>query len=205
MARGSKHIGRIIKNHFDTKPIMSTPRQRRSLGFTLIEILIVISIIGITVPIIVTLFTAVMRQQLQTIKLVQTKDQADFALNALKTTIRNNAFSLHSGTPPTAVNQLCLDQTTLSTPSQMVFEDVHQESFYFEVTDGVLASGSSVLSTSRPLTSDPVTISDLVISCSRPSFFAAPLIHISFTATHQDTRLGTTSLPFQTRISLRNQ
>jgi len=180
-------------------------KDKKNRAFTLIEMLIVISIVGIAVPIIVTIFGAVMRQQIQTKKLVETKNQADFVLNSVKIIVKNHAFSLHNSFPASTENEICQNQSETQTPTSMVFEDLEGESFYFDLQEGVVASVSSVLAEPVELSSKPVAISDLVVSCSRSSFFASPLVRVSFTATHEDTRLGVVALPFQTRISLRNE
>ncbi len=177
----------------------------RQKGFTLVEMLIVVCIVSISVPVIVTLFSAVMRQQTQTMIVTQTRNQATAALQNIKTLIRNHAYTIHSDYPATDANAICTSQTDIQTPSRMVFRDEYEKSFYFELDSGVLASASSQLAAPVPLNFAPVTITHFEITCSRPSLYAAPIVNISFLVSHANNNFGTTTLPFQTRLRLRNK
>lgn len=172
-------------------------------GFTLIEMLVVIIIVGMTIPLLMTIFVSVLRQQGRVKGLEIAKSQADTAFSSIKLAIRNNATSIHSAYPATDANEIC--NTTTSSPvaaSPMVFKDSEGNSFYYSLSGTVIQSQISSDSGPKDMTAAPAEMSNLTFSCERTSDTANPIVTVSFESTHP--QIGFT-LPYTTKIKLRNR
>ncbi len=181
---------------------MNRIRQHTTSGFTLIEMLIVIMIVAVTIPLLMTIFVSVIRQQARVLGVEETKSQADSAYSNIKLLIRNRAISVHSAYPATTANEICAAQTTAVSASPLVFKDIDGNSFYFSTVAGSIASHSSKLASAASLTSSPVVISNLTASCKRSGAAARPTVDISFDATSP---LIPFSLTYQATQQLRNR
>ena len=141
-------------------------------------------IVAVTVPLLMTIFVSVIRQQARVLGVEQTKTQADSAYSTMKLMIRNRAISVHNAYPATSANEICTTQTTSVTANPLVFKDADGNSFYFSVAnDGTIASNSSKLTTPAALTTTPIVISNLTTSCKRTGSASRPTVDISFNAT----------------------
>lgn len=176
-------------------------------AFTIIEILIVTSMIGLMMPVIFTVMFVVIRQEARIFALTTVKTQGDFILNAMKLNIRNQAISVHNAYPGTSLNEICT--TVSATPvvqNPLILRDRAGNSFYFSETAGAVASNSSVLAVPLTLTNNKVQITGLSFSCNRPSLYSSPIITVSYTVNYiTQTAESPASLPYRTRIKLRNE
>jgi prepilin-type N-terminal cleavage/methylation domain-containing protein len=176
---------------------------KKSLGFTLIEMLVVIMIVAVTLPLLMTVFVSVLRQQARVKGLEIAKSQADEALSLIKTTIKNNALSIHSSSPATDANEICNTQTASQVVSNpMVFLDNDGNSFYFDLSAQSMRLNSTSQASPTAITSAPATISNLSFSCERRSNTSNPIISVSFQTSHP---LMGFSINYQTKILLRNK
>lgn len=64
-------------------------------GFTLVEVIVVIAIVGMMLPIIFSIITTVARQQSKIYRISEAKQQGDFALAYIKNYIRNTGDRIY--------------------------------------------------------------------------------------------------------------
>jgi len=75
-------------------------------SFTLIETIVVIAVIGLTLPVLFATILTLMRQQIKIYRLSQVKREGDYIINLMENTIRNRAVTVHSE-QPTDNNLVC--------------------------------------------------------------------------------------------------
>ena len=183
-------------------------------GFTLIETIVVIAVIGITLPILFAIILTLMRQQLKINRLSEIKREGDYISSALENTIRDRVFSIHSGLPVNDSTKICEGALSFSNPStSLYFLDKNRNWFGYQFSGNTLASESAdLVNTSISLNSSKIFVSNFSISCSRNTVYSAQSIQFSFDVCY-DTGLpncATTrpeeiaSLHYQLRIKLRN-
>lgn len=179
----------------------------RRKGFTLIEFLVVFSIVTLVIPSLFGLTYTLIRQQGRVLALQAVKRQGDLVLNHMKTSIRNNALGTYNGTLASP-NAICTTGASSSSNNTNVyFQQAELSSSYFGYSttiDG--ATGKRVLqyettgSTAIPLTNTAVTIENVSFSCSRASDFGTPVITATYTVTEP---INTVSLTYRTTVALR--
>lgn len=176
-------------------------------GFTLIEFLVVFSIVTLVVPSLFGLTYTLIRQQGKIIALQAIKRQGDQVLNHMRTSIRNSAVGTYNGTVASPIAICTTGGSSSPTNTRMYFGKAGATASYFGYSTTVDAStGKSVAqyeldgSTSR-LTSTSVTISSFNIGCRRSSDYTTPVVTISYTVTEP---INNVSLTYQTVVKLRN-
>jgi type II secretory pathway pseudopilin PulG len=188
--------------------------MKKVFGFTLMETIIVIGIVGLIIPVIFSVIYSILRQQTKVYILSQIKREGDNALNIISTLIRNNAVSIHSG-PPNDNNRVCstveLNNYESDNGTNFYFLDKSNEwfRFYLRSYNQVykISSQSSVLNATTELTSfSNSQITNFVISCEGESVLTPPIVSISFTVEQPEESERpeeTASLNYQTKIKLR--
>lgn len=182
-------------------------------GFTLIETIVVIAVIGLTIPAIFAIIFGLVRQQAKINRLSEVKRQGDYVLNNIAVLIRNNALSVHSASPATDANEKCsIDGSTYNSNSSLYFLDKNGHWFGFRLTTNKISSVSVDLATPVDLTTTKVIISGLNIGCGKTTLYSPATVSLSFdicyntgagicTSTHPE---ETATLHYQTKIKLRN-
>lgn len=170
-------------------------------GFTLIEFLVVLSIVVFIVPSLFGLMYSLLRQQSRIIALQEVKRQGDLVFNHMKTTIKNSATATYNGTlaSPTAI---CTTSGSSWTGGAMYFLDTTGVNSYFGYSlsgTGIVYEKTSVATTQ--LTNASVTVSNLVLGCINSSDFSTPLLNVSYTVTQPDNNV---SLNYKTLIKLKS-
>ena len=181
-------------------------KMKKRFGFTLMETVVVIGVVGLIIPVIFSIIYSIIRQQTKVYVLSQVKREGDSALNIISTLIRNNAVSVHNAIP-TVNNKICDIEGGWETPQNMYFMDKDGEWFRFYEDSLKIASDSSTFDTPVDLTSSLNSkITNFVISCKGISVSASPLISISFNIKQPSESVrqeDTASLDYQTKIKLR--
>lgn len=179
-------------------------------GFTLVEMLVVVAVIALVLPAVFTIVFTILRQQAKIYAIQEVKRQGDFILNNMRTTLKNNAVTVHSGVP-SASNEICNTLGSSSTPSaSLYFKDKYNNYFWYTSDGTKIASNSSITGATSDLTSSRVKVSTgtpLDISCFRGASFAAPIISITYGITFNTTSLrpeDTVSFDYKTKVQLRN-
>lgn len=185
-------------------------------SFTLIETIVVVAVIGITMPVLFVIIFALMRQQVKIYRLSQIKREGDYLINQMENTIKDNAMTIHSGTPPTDANVVCNNAGVPyplggGTASTIYFLDKENNWFGYTAGSNTVASMSSA-HPSANLTSSKILVSNFSVSCIRNSIYSSAIILLNFDVCF-DTGAGectstrpeeTSSIHYQTRIKLRN-
>lgn len=178
-------------------------------GFSFIELVVVMGVIGISLPVLFAIFFGVASQQVKIQRLSEVKRQGDYVLNIMETVIRNEARNIFDGA--TFLNEKC----TATIPSyeslngtNFYFKDKSGNEFRFYASDGIIASESSKLASKWDLTSSNVRISNFNISCTRKSIGTPAIVTVSFDADYNtdSTRVEetTATLHYKTSVKLRN-
>lgn len=182
-------------------------------GFTLIEFLVVLGIIVLIVPSLFGLIYSLLRQQGRIVALQEVKRQGDLVFNHMKTTMRNQGGSISSSTsrtgPYTPQCRNAGESFSQNSTNVLYFEDpTNPVLLYFGYRPTVSGAITKiVLETNRAgppydlrdLTNSSVTVSNLVIGCTKNSEFAPPLVNISYTVTQP---ANSVSLNYKTLIKL---
>lgn len=183
-------------------------------GFTLIETIVVIAVIGITLPVLFAIILTLMRQQLKINRLSEIKRQGDYISSVIENTIKDSAISIHNGLPINDSKEICKEALSFSSPATVLyFLDKNKNWFGYQFSGNTLASESADLENpSIDLNSSKILISNFSISCSRNTVYSAPSVQFSFDLCY-DTGLPNcattrpeeiTFLHYQSRIKLRN-
>lgn len=182
-------------------------KQQR--GFTLLEVIIVLSIFTIIIPAMFTMYFASLRAQRKVFVLRDAKRNGDNALTAMENLIKQNAISIHDNSPPTPSNQVCTSSAPSASDTELFFKDKDGSWFSFTQSNGRIASSSALTgnTTSTNLTNDKSTVSSFDIRCLYVSETSPPLVSISFRVD----QIGPTgrpedvaSLSYQTKVKLRS-
>jgi len=183
-------------------------------GFTLIETIVVVGVLGLTLPVIFSIFYVLLQQQTKIYRLNTTKKEGDYAINLIENTIKNQAVSIissNSPIPPDATNKKCdNDSSSYSSTSGLYFIDKDGSWFGYVVNGDTIASSSAALA-SINLTSSKTHITGFSISCSRTYLYSQPSVSLSFdikfcndVGCAQTRPEEISSLHYQTKIKLRN-
>ncbi|PIZ65792.1 hypothetical protein COU87_04910 [Candidatus Roizmanbacteria bacterium CG10_big_fil_rev_8_21_14_0_10_39_12] len=187
-------------------------------GFTLIEIVVVMAVMGILLPTVFSVMYIIMQQQLAAHKLSETKQQGDLVMNYMKQTITQEAGSIASTSgfakcsAPNTTHSSTLGEFNFalddsSTPDMFSFRvnagELVFEEYSFAPLLGVYQTDSSL----NLNNSGTVAITNFLIECRKRDDYSFPLVSFSFDATFVDTtptaQEGVVTLHYQTKIKLR--
>lgn len=186
--------------HGDSRYPSASPRAStiHDRGFTLIEFLVVLSIIVFLVPSLFGLMFALLRQQSRIIALQEVKRQGDLVYNHMKVSIKNSAASAYSDFGTT---QICVTSpTSVDNLGSMYFLDAASLNTYFGYKlNGTWLEYERTSAGVTALTNSSVTVSNLEMGCTKNSEFAPPLVNVSFTVTQPSNNI---SLNYKTLIKL---
>ncbi len=185
-------------------------------SFTLVEVIVVVTVMGIVLPAFFTIFTTILRQQLKVFHLAEVKRQGDYVVTVLENTIRNNAYTIYSDTAGN--NEICNIPSSLPGPTIQAFKDQYKTLFTLvyasqnlTLTKFDVAPAPTLAFVSGQLNNTKVGITAFSLTCSRGStLYSAPIIQLSFTICYLSgaaacaSGLDQASLTYQTNIKLRN-
>lgn len=184
--------------------VKSLKLKVKSLGFTLIETIVVLAVIGLVLPALFAIIFVLLQQQTKVFRLQQVKKEGDFVLNSMKTTIINRAQAIFSD--QALNNEQCKQAgTTYSSDTNFYFKDKQGVGFKYYINGSKISSDSASIDP-IDLTTDKVTISDFTISCNRTSAYSPPVISLTFTVSYNtaSTRVEeNASLTYSTKINLK--
>lgn len=186
---------------------MGIKRNRRS--FTLIEMIVVISVIAITLPSIFAIVFGIVQQQTKIYRISKVKEEGDYILNLISNTIKNRAFSIHSSSTADGSDQVCKDSPSSIAPANsLYFRDLSNDMFGYSFSSNTISSASSKFASSISLNSDKISIDNFIIYCDKnTTTFSAPIISIEFDISYKlaSTRPeDSANLHYQTKVKLRN-
>ena len=181
-------------------------------SFTLIEIMVVVAVIGLTLPVLFAIILTLMRQQVKIYRLSQIKRGGDYVINLMENIIRDNAVTIHTTTPPSDANIICKNVGTSASGTSLYFLDKNKQWFGYLATSNSVASTSANLASPINMTSSKTIVSNFSIYCSRNSIYSPAAILLSFDICY-DSGSGVctstrpeevNSMHYQTRIKLRS-
>jgi len=196
-----------------------TPLLNKIRGFTFIEMVVVIGIMAIALPTLYAIFFLILQQQIKIVRISEVQRQGTFVVNTIESLVKKNAYSIHTGSPPSTANRVCAVTTppvSLTSSSQLYLKDKAGNSFDFTVPIGTqkISSESAVLGSNSTidLTSSKVLVVTNSFSqgCS-VSGYASPVITYSFDLCYNINNSNTcgsaseeVSLHFETTAALPN-
>ncbi|MBI2641830.1 type II secretion system protein [Candidatus Roizmanbacteria bacterium] len=184
--------------------------KNKSAAFTLFEIIVVVAIVGLTLPVVFSLFFAFLRQQVKVYRLTEVKRQGDFAVRVIENTIKTHANTITKDASGVVVCKIPESDTVYG------FKDRFNNEFRFFISGGSRISSAVTNLPPAPtlpigggdLTNDKVTISGFTLTCSRSTQFSPPVINMSFQVDYNPTDPGRpeeqATLRYQSTIKLRN-
>lgn len=178
-------------------------------AFTLIETIVVVAVIGLTLPVLFAIIFTLIRQQVKIYRLSQIKREGDYVINLMENTIRNKAVTIYSTSvlPPDDANIVC--NTVGGSQSNPYFLDENKLFFNYELSGNKIVFNSAI---PVDLTSSKIKVSLFSISCSSGSAYSPPSVSLNFdieycndVACSQSPRPEErASMHYQTRIKLRS-
>lgn len=170
-------------------------------GFSLLELVLVLSILGIIVPAGFSMFMASMRAQLKVSILQEVKRNGDTALSVIENLIKSRTQSLQQldGTP------ICNSSGSSYALGDVYFVDPEAQRFRFHMSGNQIASDSSSIGSSF-VTSPKVAVTNFSITCEKETSFTPPIISIGYTVSQarETTRAEEQStLDYLTKVRLR--
>lgn len=179
-------------------------------GYTLIEMLVVLVIISLTLPLIFTILSVILQQQLKIYRLIEVKKQGDFVMGFMKNKIATEALRISSQANPV------LERCTLTSPSysapggtNFYLLNAANQPFRFIISGNQLMVNTVSTNTTSTLTTNSVIIRNLQFSCVKRSTLAVPLVQISFdieynNGTSAPDAAETAQLTYATKVRLRS-
>ncbi len=171
--------------------------------------LVVVGVVALVLPAVFSIVFSILRQQAKVYALQEIRRQGDFVLNSVRTTLKNYAVSVHSASPPDDTNQLCVAPGT-SSSGQIYFKDRFNNYLSYSVdSENIIASSSSIPSSSINLTNNKVRVdpSEFSIKCERSRVSAPPIITVSYVLEYNSNSVrpeDNASFRYQTKIQLKS-
>lgn len=183
-------------------------------GFTLIETIVVIAVIGLTLPVLYAINFAIMRQQVKIYRLSQIKREGDYLINIIENTVKDRAVTIHSISPALETNIVCnKDPSEYSSLTELYFLDKGGQWFGYKYEGSKISSKSADLTNpSINLISSKTLVSNFSISCAKDTIYSPASVSFAFDVCY-DAGAGlctstrpeeVNSIHYQTRIKLRN-
>lgn len=190
-------------------------------SFTLIETIVVVAVIGLTLPVLFAIIFTLMRQQVKIYRLSQVKREGDYVINLMENTIKNRAIIIYKSAVLNDTNIVCknVGNYTLSSTDNLYFldEDKHWFGYEYDGSSKIASKSADLFNPPNiltfPLTSTKTKVSNFSISCSRNSLYSSASILLGFDICYNTGSGNCTStrpeeitsiLHYQTRIKLRN-
>ncbi len=180
-------------------------------SFTFIEVIVVISIIGLIIPAIFSVIFGLVREQLKVYRLSVVKKQGDFILNNFSTLIKNDAKTIHSANPPSDANEQCAAANSNYTSTNgLYFLDPDNNWFGLTLSSGQISSSSA--STNVNYNSSQTIVSGMTMTCQKSGLYSAPIITLDFDICYETTTgvcsstrpEDTATLHYETTIQLQS-
>ncbi len=145
-------------------------------GYSLLELVLVLSILGIIIPAGFSIFMASMRAQLKVSLLQEVKRNGDTALSVMENLIKSRTQSLQQldGTP------ICNVAGATYSAGDVYFVDSEAQRFRFYLSTDQIASDSSAIGSSF-LTNSKVAVTNFTLTCEKSNSFTPPIISIGYT------------------------
>ena len=177
----------------------------RRKSFTLIELIVAVSIIALILPAVFNIFFIMIRQQLVLISYQEIVQQGDSAERNIQNILQNRAaYITDSSYSATDICPLPLTPTPPYSPDLYINDRDHFPiHLHPNIVSGVPTIASDSASKTYFLTSSNVTISNFGFTCHRINEFTPATISIMYTAS-KSAAFKEVSLPYSFNVRLRN-
>lgn len=191
--------------------IFITRKNSGKKAFTLLEMLIVLTLVGILLSTVFSIIFVVLRQQVRIYRIIETRRQGDAILNFMKERlVRATGIETDTGvaicTPP--VLPATYTDRAPSTGDDYVFIDSGSKyRFRLPAASTVLLYNDRISLINSPLHSGTVDISAFSITCRRNALNSTAIVQFSYVVTFHDPTFtpgeGTTVLNYRAKVKLR--
>ncbi len=197
---------------------MKTQLRNTTKGYSLIEMLIVLSILSIILPVVFSIIYVLLNQQIKIYRLIETKRQGDRVLSFMKEKILREAVMLEDSAGTARCQTYTGVPETTTDGQDFIFKkstDAASSTFNFYVNNNALFIADSDGMATSSIHNTKVRISNFQIECyRRNSSLSATdpsrnivMIGLRYTVEFIDntptTAEGTTSLSYMSKIRLR--
>lgn len=184
------------------------------LGFTLLEVIVVLLLISLVLPVLFNLLFLDMRARQKVYIIEKVKSNGDNALSTMEFLIQRRAQKIIAEEDQDISFCESFSEGLVDLGNKIAFLDENNIVFSFSSNQDTNFNGltynkisSSSALTSIDLTDDTVSIENLSFNCIRPSNFSPPIISVSFTVKQVGESVfdeNIFSLHYATKIKLRN-
>ncbi|OGK14619.1 hypothetical protein A3C98_00120 [Candidatus Roizmanbacteria bacterium RIFCSPHIGHO2_02_FULL_37_15] len=155
-------------------------------GFTFVETLVVISVLGIVLPIVFTVLYVILQHQIRIFRVTEVKRIGDNIIQVLETNIQNYAYTIYDG-----LTEICDANPAIPFPhigDPTSFRDKYKSPFSIEHNPPDLIISYPAIVPPAPtfafsqgqLNSSKIEVTSFSISCNRASIYSPPVVSISF-------------------------
>lgn len=178
-------------------------------GYTLIELIVVVTMLGLIMPAIFNILYAILQQQLKVYRITETKRQGDYILELMKEKITRETATIYTPGAPNTPRCSTVNSTFTSLTSGADFHFAYElgGNFWFYRSGNNLLYGDSNVLPGSPstLNNTKVRISNFTISCFRRA--TVTLVGFAYDVTFYDatpsTEEGTVRLHYVSKVKLR--
>lgn len=197
---------------------MKHTKRSTKRGYTLVEMLIVLSIISVIFPVVFSILYILLNQQVKLYRIIETKRQGDRIMSFMKEKISREAVVIKNAAGTPRCDLYTGIPETTADGNDFIFRkstDPLAPSFNFYVTTSTLLTQDSAGLPSTSLHDNRVRITNFQIECFRRNNTISPaqpnkhviMVGFSYTVEFIDNTPtqaeGTTSLQYHTKIRLR--
>ena len=158
-------------------------QTRQNRGYTIIEIIVVVMMLGILLPAVFSILYAILQQQLKVYRITETKRQGDLILEFMKEKISRDGASIYAPGPV----DLCVtpgETITTTDGNNFRFRDDNNNTFWFNLTASTGDIRYRDAGINALLDNTQVTISNFEIGCIRRR--NNTIVQFSYTASFND-------------------
>ncbi len=186
-------------------------------GFTFIEMIVVITVLGLALPSLFAIVFSILQQQTKIIRLSEIKRQGDNIIDVMSTAVRSNALEIYSDFGLTS--KVCATASSSypssGTVTELSFKDRDSKKFGYYLSGSAIAARTDASYISGNLTSSKIVVQNFSISCKKSAQYASPVVTVQFEICYKrdasDNSCSATrsdefaKLTYNTKIKLRNQ
>lgn len=193
--------------------------MKKNKGYTLLEMLIVISIIGLILPAVFTVLFIIIQHQLRIYRVIETKKQGDYVLSFIKNKVIEDAVKISTSSSEQCTTSEAyypaLQNGTQATDDGTDFFFVTKVpttkfNFYIDTATNSIDNNTLVYNennngtiTPFQVTNSKVIISNLAFQCVRKSNTGGALVRVSYTVSYNSTLGDPVSYQYSTKVRLR--
>lgn len=190
---------------------MNTPSHHHQRAFTLIEVIVVISTLAFTLPIVTIILFMIIRQQIAVTRMAESKRQGDQATALIQNVLTSEVVSMYDGGGAVCASDIGAIKNI------SYFLDNNGDEIRFGVSSGVLnitrvTSGGEI---TKPITSSQKIIVEnsltypFTVQCIRNKTYTEPIVGISFSivpfGNFRTEELVNLRLHYSTKVIIRNK